>query len=83
MLYGPQRDRPGTNMITRSKQNWEIGSTVKVGFMTLQVVAKVATPGNWLPDQYALTNGKGTFYSFTPHNGLTRVGSLAEAMIAA
>lgn len=63
-----------------SKQSWEIGSTVKVGFMTLKVLAKVATPGNWLPDQYALTNGKGAFYCFIPHNGLSRCASLAEAM---
>lgn len=69
-------------MITRSKQNWEIGSTVKVGFLSLQVVAKVATPGDWLPDAYALTNGKGTFYRFVPHNGLTRCANLAEASAA-
>lgn len=69
-------------MITRSKQTWEIGSTVKVGFMTLQVVAKVATPGDWLPDAYALTNGKGAFYRFVPHNGLSRCASLDEARAA-
>lgn len=67
-------------MINRTKQIWEPGQTVKVGFMSLKVVAKVATPGNWLPDQYALTNDKGAFYCFIPHNGLTRCGSLAEAM---
>lgn len=70
-------------MIRRSKQSWEVGSTVKVGFLTLTVVAKVATPGNYLPDQYALTNGKGTYYCFIPHNGLTRCASLADAMIPA
>lgn len=67
-------------MIKHSKQKWEAGQQVKVGFMTLTVVAAVATPGNWLPDQYALTNDKGTFYCFIPHNGLTRCASLAEAM---
>jgi hypothetical protein len=67
-------------MVTNSKQSWEVGSAVKVGFLTLKVVAKVATPGNWLPDQYALTNGKGTFYRFIPHNGLVKCWSLDEAM---
>lgn len=67
-------------MIQRSKQKWEIGSAVKVGFLTLTVVAKVATPGDWLPDAYALTNGKGAFYKFVPHNGLERCDSLAQAM---
>jgi hypothetical protein len=63
-----------------AKQSWEIGSTVKVGFLTLKVLAKVATPGNWLPDQYALTNGKGAFYKFIPHNGIERCPDLASAM---
>ena len=65
-------------MVRNSKQNWEIGSTVKVGFLTLQVLAKIATPGDWLPDAYALT-GNGKFYKFVPHNGLTRCASLDEA----
>lgn len=67
--------------MNRSKrQDWSEGSTVKVGFLTLRVVRKVATPGNWLPDQYALTNDRGTFYRFIPHNGLERCDSLAQAM---
>lgn len=67
-------------MITRTKQIWEIGANVKVGFLTLQVVAKIPTPGDWLPDAYALTNGKGAFYRFVPHNGLTRCANLEEAV---
>lgn len=51
--------------------------------MSLIVVEKVATPGNWLPDQYVMTNGRGTFYRFIPHNGLTRCSSQAEARVAA
>lgn len=71
-------------MITKSKQVWQVGETVKVGFMSLRILAKVATPGNYLPDQYALTNADGSrFYRFIPHNGCSRVESLAEAMIAA
>ena len=63
------------------KQNWSIGEVVKVGFLRLRVLAKVATPGNYLPDQYALTDASGQrFYRFIPHNGLTRFASLDEAM---
>lgn len=67
-------------MRSAARQDWTAGKTVKVGFLTLTVVAKVATPGNWLPDQYALTNGRGVFYKFVPHNGVERVSSLAQAM---
>jgi hypothetical protein len=63
-----------------AKQSWDIGATVKVGFLRLRVLAKVATPGNWLPDQYALTNDRGVFYKFVPHNGLTRCDTLQQAM---
>ena len=67
-----------------NKQNWAIGETVNVGFLRLRVLAKIATPGNYLPDQYAMTNNDGSrFYMFIPHNGLTRVANLAEAMIPA
>jgi hypothetical protein len=69
-------------MIRRSKQVWEVGSTVKVGFLSLTVMAKVPTPGDYMPDAYALTNGKGAFYRFVPHNGLTRCETLADAMAA-
>jgi hypothetical protein len=58
-------------MINKSKQAWEVGETVKVGFMTLRVLAKVATPGDFKPDAYVLTNIKADkFYRFVPHNGL-------------
>ena len=68
-------------MIRNSKQHWEIGQMVKVGFMTLRVCAKIPTPGDYMPDAYALeSNGK--FYRFVPHNGLARCAGLAEAMAA-
>ncbi len=68
-------------MISRSRQVWAAGETVKVGFLRLRVLAAVATPGNYLPDQYALTNADGSrFYRFIPHNGLVRCESLADAM---
>lgn len=60
-------------MITNSKQNWEVGQIVKVGFMTLTVIAKEATPGDYMPDAYMLQSAKGLNYRFVPHNGLTRV----------
>lgn len=63
-----------------ANQSWEIGAVVKVGFLRLRVLAKVATPGNWLPDQYALTNDKGGFYKFIPHHGVERCPDLAAAM---
>jgi len=72
-------------MITNSKQNWTIGSTVKVGFMTLTVRAAVPTPKDYAPDAYILSNAAGTqLYSFVPHNGVTKI-SVEEAreMIAA
>ena len=68
-------------MISNTKQNWQVGETVKVGFMSLIVAARIATPGDYLPDAYAMTNkGAIAFYRFVPHNGLTRCDSLAEAM---
>lgn len=51
------------------KQDWTPGATVKVGFMTLQVVRKVPTPGDHEPDVYhLLSNDKP--YTFQPHLGL-------------
>jgi hypothetical protein len=70
-------------MITKSKQAWEVGQTVKVGFLSgLTVLAKVATPGDGAPDVYVL--GRGTsVYSFVPHNGLTKISEAeARAMVA-
>ena len=58
-------------MITRSRQNWEIGQTVRVGFMQLRVVSIEPTPGDYRPDIYHLENLTGTKkYEFTPHFGL-------------
>lgn len=58
-------------MITKSKQAWEIGEMVKVGFMSLRVMEKQTTPGDYMPDAYVLANKDATkFYRFVPHNGL-------------
>jgi hypothetical protein len=61
-------------MITKSKQCWEVGEMVKVGFLTLRVTGKEATPGDYMPDAYMLTDKTGTKnYRFVPHNGLERI----------
>lgn len=61
-------------MQTKAKQDWSVGATVKVGFLSLTVVAKVPTPGDFKPDAYVLASAtKGTFYEFVPHNGLNKI----------
>lgn len=61
-------------MIQHSKQVWEVGETVKVGFLSLRITGKEATPGDYLPDAYLLTDRTGSKkYRFVPHNGLERV----------
>ena len=71
-------------MIKRSKQNWEIGEVVKVGFISgLTVVAKITTPGDYAPDAYALSHAAtGRIYRFVPHNGIQRCETMAEALAA-
>lgn len=49
----------------KAKQDWSDGETVKVGFLTLEVVAKVGS-------DYRLWNpNTGKQYTFTPHLGLS------------
>jgi len=60
-------------MIKNSKQVWEVGSKVKVGFLWLVVVAKEPTPGDYKPDAYILKHACGAQYRFVPHNGLERI----------
>jgi hypothetical protein len=68
-------------MITRSRQNWTQGSVVRVGFLRLRVIACIPTPDNYRPDEYALENEAGTrFYRFTPHHGIVRVETRADAI---
>lgn len=62
------------NVITKSKQIWEVGETVKVGFLVLRITAKEPTPGDYMPDAYLLTDKTGQKnYRFVPHNGLERL----------
>ena len=61
-------------MIRNSSQTWEVGSAVKVGFLTLTIKAKVATPGDYAPDAYILVNAPGTqLYRFVPHRGVEKI----------
>lgn len=51
---------------TKYTQNWSIGNSVKVGFLTLEVV-------NYDGQLYTLKSSKGLLYEFEPHKGLTKV----------
>lgn len=71
-------------MIKTSKQVWAVGEMVKVGFMSLRVMATQATPGDYKPDAYILANAKADkFYRFVPHNGLEGGFSTMAAALAA
>lgn len=60
-------------MITHTKQNWQPGTLVKVGFLTLRVVS-IRAVRDGLPDLYTLESADGgKRYEFVPHNGLSRV----------
>ncbi|CAE6839079.1 hypothetical protein [Paraburkholderia nemoris] len=59
-------------MVKNSKQSWQVGQTVKVGFLALTVIASLAPCGDGLPGAYILTNSKQLF-SFVPHNGLSKI----------
>lgn len=61
-------------MITKTDQSWEIGESVKVGFLSLIVTAKEPTPGDHKPDAYMLQSKDGTRnYRFVPHHGIERI----------
>ena len=69
----------------RQKQDWSIGATVRIGFLQLRVISgKIPTPGNYAADEYALESLDGTkWYRFTPHHGVFRCDSRAEALTGA
>ena len=59
--------------ITNTKQDWGIGSVVKVGFMQLRVLG-VEAINDYLPDIYTLESLDGRKrYEFIPHHGLNRI----------
>ena len=57
----------------RSTQDWSVGSTVMVVFLTLTITAVIPTPGDGLPDEYRLVSASGKRYAFTPYFGLERI----------
>ena len=59
--------------ITNTRQNWQVGALVNVGFLRNLKVIKVDAIFDGLPDIYTLESAKGTRYEFTPHNGLVRI----------
>ena len=73
-----------TRFNLKPRQSWEEGEVVKIGFVSgLEVIKKIATPGDYRPDFYVLWEPvKNVFYAFQPHYGLTRCDSLEEAMVA-
>lgn len=59
--------------IKNSTQKWEIGETVKAGFLTLRVTG-MRSVVDGLPDIYELENLRGDRkYEFTPYNGVARI----------
>lgn len=72
-------------MTYKPKQDWTIGSVVKVGFLQLRVIGHIPTPSNYRPDEYALESldvNAPKYYTFTPHHGLFRVPTRAAAFVA-
>ena len=71
-------------MIRNSTQKWEVGQTVRVGFLSLVVRAKVATPGDGAPDAYILSNAACTqLYKFVPHNGVEKISTSEARLLVA
>ena len=59
--------------ITKTRQDWTPGNTVKIGFLTLRVL-DVKAVYDGLPDIYTLKSLDGQKrYEFIPHNGLNRI----------
>lgn len=73
-------------MINSATQSWRIGQLVDVGFVKgLQVVEMLPRVAVDMPDSYVLKRLAGgltgtlRWYRFTPHRGLQRRDSLADA----
>ena len=64
--------------VTKSRQDWSIGSVVKIGFLALRITALDAVYDG-LPDIYTLESLDGSKeYEFVPHNGLHRLYNEGE-----
>lgn len=60
-------------MITHTKQRWNIGDKVNVGFLKDLTVIKIEAIKDGLPDVYTLEGKARALYEFIPHNGLSRI----------
>lgn len=62
------------NPFRHRNDSWEVGATVKVGFLRYQVIRKEPTPGDGFADAYILrlisNHVQQRFYRFVPHNGI-------------
>jgi hypothetical protein len=60
-------------MITNTKQNWQVGEKVRIGFLNLTVYGFKAIKDG-LPDIYTLVSLDGEkVYEFIPYRGLKRI----------
>ena len=59
--------------ITNTRQDWQIGSRVNVGFLKDLLVTKIDAIYDGLPDIYTLEDNSGRIYQFTPHSGIERI----------
>ena len=59
--------------IINTKQSWQVGDRVNVGFMKNLLVTKIDSIVDGLPDIYSLESNTGKLYQFTPHNGIERI----------
>ena len=69
-------------MITKTRQDWTPGQTVKVGFMTLVVKACIANIGDGQPDSYILTNTASPTVIFSqPLCGTKRYSAVPSVLV--
>jgi len=62
-------------MIRNSKQTWQQGEVVRVGFLRLRVLDMLAVK-DYLPDLYLLESLDGSArYRFIPHHGVKRLAT--------
>jgi len=60
-------------MITHTKQSWNVGDKVNIGFIKGLTVLSVRAEKAGLPDIYTLEGKESRLYEFIPHNGITRI----------
>ena len=59
--------------VKRSKQSWNIGDKVNIGFMRDLEILEIQAIYDFKPDIYILQNNQGVKYTFTPHHGIERL----------